>query len=358
MKVTRPQNLFNLINLYEAFDEETLKIHSIKNDSPMLKNVERDCLKELTTIVKDYSLLDDFHVGFTIENIGKEFDLIKMIENSVINIELKSESSLEKILQQQKKNEYYLKGLQKNLIIITFESKSRDLYKLEGEETKKISLAEFKEILQLFKGKPGIGNLNEYFKPSDYLISPFNNTGRFLENEYFLTNQQKDFQNTIFKYKKQIQIITGNPGTGKTLLLYDLIKLSIDSNKRILAIHCGQLNQGHEKLIENGWNIKKPHSSWIYDDNEFKDIDILFIDEAQRLYPYQLKEILLKILKYRINLVCSLDPKQYLDANEKRYNNIETLKEFNNESDIFNLTSKIRTSKQLASFIKVLFSGK
>ena len=56
------------------------------------------------------SYLDNFIYGFSIPQISKEFDLLKIYENGpVINIELKSRMIDEKKIEYQlKKNQYYL----------------------------------------------------------------------------------------------------------------------------------------------------------------------------------------------------------------------------------------------------------
>nr|WP_315396337.1 hypothetical protein [uncultured Duganella sp.] len=88
------------------------------------------------------------------------------------------------------------------------------------------------------------------FDPSDYLVSPFNSTAKFLAGKYFLTLQQAEIKNKTtdsfnsLKAAKFISII-GGAGTGKTLLIFDIAKHLIASKKKPLIIHCGQLNHGH-----------------------------------------------------------------------------------------------------------------
>lgn len=42
------------------------------------------------------------------------------------------------------------------------------------------------------------GDLNKLFNPSNYLVSPFNSTGAFLDGKYFLTNQQEEFKTSVY----------------------------------------------------------------------------------------------------------------------------------------------------------------
>jgi hypothetical protein len=42
-----------------------------------------------------------------------------------------------------------------------------------------------------------LDNIDKLFNPSNYLVSPFNSTDRFIKNEYFLTNQQENIKASI-----------------------------------------------------------------------------------------------------------------------------------------------------------------
>ncbi|MDA6963167.1 hypothetical protein OSM87_26235, partial [Escherichia coli] len=57
-------------------------------------------------------------------------------------------------------------------------------------------------------------NLDDLFDPSDYLVSPFNHTERFINGLYFLTKQQQEFKDKILKSSSQFIILEGLPGTG------------------------------------------------------------------------------------------------------------------------------------------------
>ena len=356
--MTKPQNLFNLNSLHNSFGSEVLELHYKKYDSNKLKESEVFTLSRFIEVINDYSMLEGFHVGYTIDKIGKEFDLLKINHETVLNIEFKSVCDFNKIQKQQRKNHYYLKALEKNLLILTFEAEKQGIYKLHNNESVLITEKELNEILNSIKEKPFSNNLDNFFEPSKYLISPFNQPDRFLNSEYFLTDQQVDFQRKIKNYKKPIQIITGNPGTGKTLLLYDLIKESIEDGKKTMIVHCGELNQGHNYLItKNKWDIRSAHQSWIEKDESFESLDILFIDEAQRLYPTQLEKILEAARINEFKIVISLDPRQYLKRNEEDFKNYERLLKLCDRNSVYNLSQKIRTNKELASFTKCIFSG-
>lgn len=87
------------------------------------------------------------------------------------------------------------------------------------------------------------GNIEELFRAELYLISPLREPERFLQKEYFLTAQQRDIERQILKgiraKHSDYYWFSGLPGTGKTLLLYDLaMKLSV--RQRVCMIHCGE----------------------------------------------------------------------------------------------------------------------
>ncbi|KAA1035690.1 hypothetical protein ERX35_011090, partial [Macrococcus equipercicus] len=65
-------------------------------------------------------ILEGFILGYEIERIGKEFDLLKVCSETILNIEIKSNSTPERILKQQLTNYYYLNPLKENLFIYTY----------------------------------------------------------------------------------------------------------------------------------------------------------------------------------------------------------------------------------------------
>ena len=95
---------------------------------------------------------------------------------------------------------------------------------------------------------------------------PITDPVRFLKKEYFLTSQQRDIEKKILRdiYAKQSGCFwfSGIPGTGKTLLLYDIaMKLSV--RHRICMVHCEENGEKwrilHERLqrIEDVYKRQK-----------------------------------------------------------------------------------------------------
>ena len=104
-----------------------------------------------------------------------------------------------------------------------------------------------------------------------------------------MTKQQQEFKEEILNSSLQYLILNGLPGTGKTLLLYDLAK-KFNETHEIVIIHAGELNRGHLKLKQQyKWNIIPAKEV-----SQIKQLEpqIIFVDETQRMYPYQLNNII------------------------------------------------------------------
>lgn len=278
----------------------------------------------------------------------------------IINIEIKTESSIEKILKQQQKNKYYLSFLDKPLHIYTFISNENKLYKLvirnNGDEIEEITFNELCNIL-MSQEVVTFNNIDDLFNPSDYLVSPFNSPEKFMSEGYFLTVQQeqiyKEIQTKLSDTVTNFIALTGGAGTGKTLLTYHIAKETIQRGKKVLILHCAPLNSGHQILMdEYNWSIYMPK----YAPNTI-DFDLIIIDEAQRMYPYQFDKYIREVRTLNKKCIFSYDEKQYLRDNEKQYHTKERI-----EKELlctpYKLTDKIRTNKEIAYFIRQLFNIK
>ncbi len=355
----------NLISLTQAFDtlekeeyESLLVYHDIE-----IKDAEVNDLKSLITILNDSegikSIFNQFYVGYKIPQIAKEFDLLRFGEDSIINVELKNNSTEKKILKQLKQNRYYLSFLNKQIYNYTFVEDIKKLYHLNDDTLEEVDIIDFAKLLYEQKVN-NIDNIDKLFNPSDYLVSPFNSTEKFIENKYFLTQQQETAKRKIIDIlgdnnKANFFAVIGGAGTGKTLLTYDIAKKIINDGKKVLLIHCGCLNNGHIKLnsIPN-WNIIPVKS---YRGYNLSDYNLIIIDEAQRMYPKQMDTIVEEILSNNGNCIFSYDKLQTLSTWEAQRNVEEKI---NNITSIvqYKLSEKIRTNKDVSSFIKMLFDNK
>lgn len=331
-------------NNVELRDSEMLEVESLLN---FLESNEIFANNNL-------ALSNHFFVGFSIEQIAKEFDLLRLGKNYSINIELKSKSTKEKILNQLKKNKYYLNFLETDFHYLTYVTNENKLYKLNDDNTLEEVNTDY--LVDLLHNQKFIleDDINKYFNPSNYLVSPFNSTEKFIQNEYFLTTHQDEIktkiENDIIPYFS-FASIEGSAGTGKTLLAYDIIASSIQKKLNTLVIHCGFLNDGQNKLNnEYHWNICSIKN---YSEKLTPNLNLILIDEAQRINPNQLETIILFAKSNNISCIFSYDPFQCLSNSEIKN---DTSKIILQES-LFNVTlkKKIRTNKEIASFIKYFF---
>lgn len=307
----------------------------------------------------DIGTLSNFYLGYKIPQIGKEFDLLRFGQEYIINIEIKSSCSEEKILNQLIRNKYYLSFIQKQIYNFTFVSESKTLYILQDDEN--LQKIEPERLLKLLENQKidDIVVLDEIFNPSDYLVSPFNSTKKFLAGEYFLTHQQEEIKNKFidsvdkWNISKFISIV-GGAGTGKTLLTYDIAKHLMKENIKHLIIHCGQLNNGHSELKENGWTII---SIKYYKQHDLSNYDLIIIDETQRIYSSHLDDIIEKINLTKCFCIFSHDKRQTLSTWEEN-NNISGKISSLSQITHYKLSDKIRTNKETSIFIKMLFNNK
>lgn len=303
----------------------------------------------------------NFYYSYSIPQIGKEFDLLRINDSSVINIELKScDVGEEKITKQLVQNMQYLSHLSREIISYTFISDSKKIYKLNKDET--IEESSITSIILDISNQSNCfsDNINSLFRVSDFLVSPLNTPDKFLEKEYFLTPQQKNHKEKIIKdfnsanQASLVRGLTGGPGTGKTLAMYDLA-LSCISLGKICIIHCGILSEGHSQLNSCFLELD------IYAAKDFHNIDFtkyqfVFIDESHRLYEHQFKSLITHVQTQNIKCLFSYDKGQVLSKNERTTNISAKLFELHDFQE-YKLSNKIRTNKEMASFIRRLLDA-
>lgn len=353
-------NTINLKTLANTcLDQSSLMLIKKRYNLDDIKEVEKegivDLVEELHLYDNSVSYFDGFYLNYKIKQINPEFDLLKYTKEGILNIELKSKADKERVLKQQCKNYFYLQAVTHELDIITYVSEENIFYKYDknNKSTSIIDTSEVVDILSKYKTIEST-HLDDVFVPTNYLISPFNNTEKFLKQKYILTQHQQIIVNSIIKLKDD-HIVEGKAGTGKSLVIYDAANKLIKQGKNTVMIHCGLLNSGHDRLIEEGWNIRSVKER--IEDEEYTEIDVIFIDEVQRMYPAQLRNIMEKAKEHDCKLIFSLDPRQYLNEKESKYNNIDYIKETYTSIKHETLTDKIRTNHEIACFIKELFNN-
>lgn len=365
IKVMKIINLLSLIQLNKANDSSVfnrfLELNGIEFRSQEILGIEHliDILNKDNELYP--CMYDGFYIGYKIPQIGKEFDLLRFGENFSINIEIKSKFDGDKIREQLIKNKYYLQftSCEFHYISFIYDVKNSHFGFYSLDESDNLISIDPKNVIEIISKQTVYDNLvvDSLFSPSNYLISPFNSTEKFLDGKYFLTQNQAEVKKEIISgiYNcnnlSKFVCLTGSAGTGKTLLLYDIAYDFIKSGKNVLVVHCGKLNEGHSLLKDKGWDIIPIKEL----DRHMNEYDIILIDEAQRIRHNQFNRLIEKV-RTTNNMFCifSLDQAQTLSDREI---NLDIKNRIQNIPGVLskNLTEKVRTNKEMSDFIKAFF---
>ena len=167
----------------ESFNKYYKLISKSENDFN-IREYERAGLYKLVDLLKSNltnpNNLKGFYYSYMIEQIGKEFDLLKIFDNFVLNIEIKSQMiDFEKIRTQLVLNKHYLRNIKSKVISFTYVSNENRFFTLsERDELIEISCD---ELIELINNEENYINLDisEIILPSKYLVSPFNDIDKF-----------------------------------------------------------------------------------------------------------------------------------------------------------------------------------
>ena len=346
----------DILPLYE-------KSLSNRDEEIKIRNDEIDLIRSLVEELSRHKIteegLDKWFYSFSIPQISKEFDLLKVGENNkVVNIELKSqEVTCDRIKRQLEQNRYYLEHIAENIYSFTCVRLPNGMIKVYKLEDEKLILSTFGEIITIVSSVKNAvqNNLESLFEPKKFLVSPLNTPKIFLESRYYLTGHQEEIKSRIIRTingtvnETLLWGIRGNPGTGKTLLLYDIAKELSDSY-RVGMIHSGMLNEGHKYLNSHMKmdiiEAKSVTEEWI------SRYNVICVDETQRLHTDSMNLIIDKINSEKLRMcIFSYDPNQALSRKELARDNAKRLSELSGFREVV-LSDKIRTNKELRYFIK------
>ena len=312
-------------------------------------------------------LLDGFFFSYVIAHIGKEFDLLKISPDGecVLNIELKSEDiGEERIKKQLGQNRYYLSHTADVIYSFTYVMDTGMLYTLNDKGYFRACAAE--DLIRVLK-HPSLQNpltqdIDRFFRSSDYLISPVAAPEKFLQGQYFLTNQQFDFRRKVLEHIKNETLpvisITGSAGTGKTLLLFDLA-MALSRKDRVLLIHSGLLRQGHLLIDQRLRNVDIRSAAFLEKScPDLKEYAFLMADEADHLSRPALNLLLTNVRENSAPLILAYDPHQLLyDMSEETASvQIEEINRFCTLSLAF--TGNIRINRPVYAFLRTLLNRK
>ncbi len=357
----RDEELFNIVEKHEAgvHDTHRIRIHEIDS--------LRFLVDGLTACGMTVSEADGFYFGYTIPQIGKEFDLLKVTDKHCLNIELKSQDvSEEAILAQLRKNRHYLTHLGKRVILFTVVTDTMTCYRLTLSDN--LVRSDLREIADMLKkcDAPYDENISRSFRASEYLISPMKNPDKFIRGKYFLTPAQEYVKTELIKSIDSAERsagsrggrcgsffhITGRPGTGKTLLLYDLARTLSVSGSTVI-IRCGELTEGERIISREVSNLDIISADDLGITGELSSYDFVLADEAQRLSTEGFETICRSADACDQVCIFSSDPETVLTTAERDRNIAGRIHALPPAGE-FELSERLRMNRELYNFIMTL----
>ncbi len=358
----RPINIYALTRLSDPQRLERLERQmSGRARFLKIKTWEMEGLKSLCEELR--SVMDRatelcFYYSFVMPKLGKEFDLIRIGAGSIVNIELKSgEVSDEVIRKQLLQNRHYLSILKRSMYFYTYVSRDGRLVRLSNAG--RLVEAGFEELAMVL-GKQEqcyTGDIEALFKEEQYLISPLTDPDRFLRQDYFLTAQQNDIKAQILKRIRRgngrdplrpVQGFTGLPGTGKSLLLYDLAMELSHSNK-VCILHPGVYTKEIELLSDRLKRIdfycgdigsappKQPYS-------------VILVDEGHRITFGEYNMIRTLAGEWKAPVIFAYDNEEPVAPEERKGDSVKWIEDSPGFVR-YRLTNRIRLNNELSAFI-------
>ena len=346
--ITRNQNIECLQKLERQLSGRTYFLKMREWELESMKALVR----ELEVHMQDVHALRFFY-SFQVPRLGKEFDLLQIKNDQIVNIELKSgKVSDEAVRKQLLQNRYYLSVQGKMIQSYTYISSQERLVRLNNHGH--IVEADWDQLCLALQrqSKDYEGDIEDLFQAEMYLFSPVTEPERFLNKEYFLTSQQKDIERRILDKIRKVKYgyfwFSGLPGTGKTLLLYDIaMKLSV--HQKVCMIHCGETGKEWKILHDRLLRIAFLSDSQLEEGPDLKEYSAILVDEAHLLTEEKLHVILELSEKHPV--IFSSDDEDMISDEEM---DRTMIREIEHLPDIqsFHLTNRIRTNAELSSFIQ------
>ena len=346
--ITRNQNIECLQKLERQLSGRTYFLKMREWELESMKALVR----ELEVHMQDVHALRFFY-SFQVPRLGKEFDLLQIKDDQIVNIELKSgKVSDEAVRKQLLQNRYYLSVQGKMIQSYTYISSQERLVRLNNHDH--IVEADWDQLCLALRrqSKDYEGDIEDLFQAEMYLFSPVTEPERFLNKEYFLTSQQKDIERRILDKIRKVKYgyfwFSGLPGTGKTLLLYDIaMKLSV--HQKVCMIHCGETGKKWKILHDRLLRIAFLSDSQLEECPDLKEYSAILVDEAHLLSVKELHRILELSEKHPV--IFSSDDEDMISDEEM---DRTMIREIEHLPDIqsFHLTNRIRTNAELSSFIQ------
>lgn len=273
-------NFVNLKNLQNKNVKDVVEYLRYNGGTSFDENDAEGLLSLISFIYE--SNMDNFVVSYMIDRICKEFDLLKIGNNTIVNIEIKLSNRKDKI-NQIRQNYFLLKNQYDDYHIHIYSyikaGNKFFQYNPSTDELIESNHCWLNEDLELIKN-PEIPNLNVDIK------SVYKNPEFFLENKYILSNAQEIIKDKVVKKNSGIFVISGSGGTGKSLLALDIYK-TLSNGKNIIFLTPFAKEKIISKKLLNQFNIRM--AKYFPINNE--TFDVVIVDEAQRIGREHLNKI-------------------------------------------------------------------
>ncbi|MBQ9014959.1 MAG: ATP-binding protein [Firmicutes bacterium] len=372
--MTRPVNLYLLSRIPGEQSFNNIYRHTARTAAhPKTPSHEIESLRsladQLTAEGVTAAEMDGFFFSYSIPQIGKEFDLLRFGGGVCLSIELKSQPvPLTQIRSQLLRNRHYLAHLGMEMQLFTFVSETRQCYQLTGGDV--LAAVSAADIAKAVRGSCGafLTEIDGLFRPSEYIVSPARTPEKFLAREYFLTQAQEQIQTALLSALNDTVglawfSLTGKPGSGKTLLLYDIGR-ELSSQARTAILHWGEADDGLQIINDAGIGLSVL-SRDVLDQGEaaagaglagsicasLAPYSYVLVDESHRLSPQQFQTIYQTAAEYHQRVVFCLDPEQILTTEERKHD-IAGLVASLPPTEHFVLSEHLRGNRQLHAFIQ------
>ena len=309
------------------------------------------------------SCLDGFAFSYPIPHVPKEMDLLKVGENRVLDIELKSRKvGEEKVKKQLTRNRYYLSFLGRGITCLCYTSEDDSWLRLVDEEVLPATWDDAVQFLYEAADFDPSLDFDALFDPSNYSISPVMNRDAFLAGKYFLTDQQEETKRSVLKYLEVEDsgghLVMGEAGTGKSLLLYDIaLTMARQTGRPALIFHGAGLSPEHYAFNRECHDITLLGPQYLMIAN-VSQYCLVGFDEAHRMYPNGFRRAIQAANDAEVPFLVMLDSGQEMSHREQA-NDIESIAKelIPVERHIVTLSKKLRSNAKVASYIEALVNG-
>lgn len=331
---------YKYINNIESMQEqEYADVNEIA--SHIFNNIERQAGVE-TKKLSGYYLDKKVEIGFR-----EQFDLLRFSNDSILNIELKSERIPDEEIKDQLIRHKFVLGCvdtEKEIYTFTYVSETKELFTISNESLTKVTIDILCNLISLDYLE---NNLLDDLDADSLIVSPYSDIKRFIDHRYFLNSEQKKIVQDILSTAKKVSMIKGGAGTGKTLVLFDLADKLTKLGSKVLLIFCSILENPIE--IDNQVDFKFIHIKQLQS-LTIENFDYILLDESQRLY----EENYNRVIESPAKLIFCVDKAQTLKYEENSLNVEQKLENIVGVQK-FDLKEKVRTDESLSTFILKLF---